>query len=241
MKDLTKTIFGRVGTCAAAIIIIISPSLKAEAAALPDRLSARAMLVRIGADEFEPIGYDRQDSATFSNPMDIAMSILGSGDSEPVQIAEIQMFSNKGDSISGETKSSQAVQTGIRKLATNSKEQRSYYLTEYIDLRETCNFKLKIFQNTPGSFPANADEDKLLNCWYSFSCGIDKYLPYEELDEQTTEKKISIPGDRIRQFDLEVSSVLAMGAGQTAVVSTQRIADDYWVLLLHISDCGRTE
>ncbi|MFI4912561.1 MAG: hypothetical protein ACIAQZ_12920 [Sedimentisphaeraceae bacterium JB056] len=230
MKDLTKTIFSMTGMYAMAIMVLaVSPSLRADNAALPKKFNASAMLVRIGADEFEPIQYDGQESVSFFSPRDIAMSIYGSSDSEPVKIAEMQMTADKNNTISGETKSSQSMRVGAREIVTDAKTQDPYYLTKYFDLDDTCDFKLKIS-------PISADEETPLNCWCSFNCDIYNYTPYENLNEQTTERKVSIPGDRISKSTFEINSTLAINIGQTVVVSTQKIGDDFLVLLLHVSD-----
>jgi hypothetical protein len=225
MRFFLKTIIFT-AACITAVLPVLSV---AEPVALPEGLSARVMLVRIGADNFEPIRYADDGAAAFESPLDIARTISADNDWEPLRVAEIGSLTYDGKSFSGETKSSQTMHKGLRKLATNTKEQKSYYLTEYIDFDEKYEFKLKIFLNTEDP------ENRALNCQFSFSYEAYKYIPYEQLGEQTTEKKAAIAGDRVNQTKFEASSTLAAAIGETVVVSTQKIEGDYRVLLLNIS------
>lgn len=208
----------------------------------PMQLYARAMLVRLPADDFQPIHYSPDQEFGFADPMDIAMSIFASSNTEMIRIAEIQSLSGSGKYVSGETKSYDKVQAPTRKQVYSKDKGEVYYLTEYIWIEEKCDFKLIMQLNSNDSSLAATDNNELLNCNCTFSYTMPDYIPEEKLDEQTDPEWISpAGGDRLVELIFDVNSAVTLKIGQTAVVSCQKIKGDYWVLLLNVSEYDKTK
>ena len=236
-----KTWFSTAGMSIAvfAVVIAVSTNLKADDAQ-PSTLYARAMLVRIPADEFQPILYDDGKEMSFPTPMDIAMSIFGGSNTEQIRIAEVQLLSGQDKSCSGETASSDRVQIPTRRLVYNG--DKSYYLIENIWSEEKCSFKVDISRSEYESSSSKVRRDGRLDCRCAFSYQMPGSILYEKLGEQTeSEWTVPTAGDRLLELTLEFNSDVSVKTGQTAVVSCQRAKGSYWVLLLNISEYAKAD
>ncbi len=236
-----KAWFNRAGISIAilALITAVTTNLKADEAQ-PSTLHARAMLVRIPADEFQPILYDAGKVMSFPAPMDIAMSIFGGSNTEQIRIAQVQISSGSDKKLSGQTTSSDRVQIPARKLAFNG--DKEYYFIENTWLEEKCGFKVNISQSEYESSYSKVRKGRELNCRCEFSYQMPELILYEKLDEQTEPRWI-VPatGDRLLEFTFEFNSDISVKTGQTAVVSCQRVRGSYWVLLLNISEYPKAD
>ncbi len=234
-----KTWFTGISIAVFGVILALAANLQADDAQISS-LHARAMLVRIPADEFEPVRYDGGGQMSFPAPMDIAMSIFGGSSTEQIRIAEVQILSGGEKSVSGQTTSYDKVIIPTRKLVC--KEDKEYYLIEHIWLEEKCSFKVDISQSEYDSSYAKVRRDKDLNCHCTFSYQMPGSILSEKLDEQTKSQwAVPTAGDRLLELGFEFNSDVSVKTGQTAIVSCQRVGGNYWVLLLNISEYPKAD
>ncbi len=216
----------RIKVLLTAVLMCLSISI-AAGADKPYSYTARAMLVQMPAVKFHSLSSELK----LPGAMEVVGYLFADADVTLAAYSQVQI--NAGNkNLSSENRICDRMRLPIRKLYGGT-DGVFKPMIEYTWVEDTNHFKL----TSTGAESKIAGDDKVFRCNCSFEYKWAQIIPYEQLEDDAAAKNVEfIKNDLLMESRFACDTYLSLKIGSTAVAGSQKIGEDYYILLINISD-----
>ncbi len=216
----------RIKVLLAAALMCLSISI-AAGADKPYSYTARAMLVQMPAVKIHSLSSELK----LPDAMEVVSYFFADADVTLAAYSQVQI--NAGNrNLSSENRIYDKIRLPLRKLY-GAKDGDFSPMIEYTWVEDINHFKL----TSTGAESKIPADDEVFRCNCSFEYKRTQVIPYELLEDDAVTQNVEfIKTDMLMESKFACDTYLSLKIGSTAVAGSQKIGEDYYILLINISD-----